>query len=153
MTSNGGKYGDGIVFSVTKSGSEKVLHDFGSGTDGQTPASGLTMYKGILYGTTSAGGKDAGGTVFSITTGGKERVVHSFYNSASENGTMPEGGLTALNGLLYGTTGTGGCDDNGTVFSMTTSGRVKMLYKFRCNDSKTDGSSPDQSLVAVKGVL
>ena len=31
---NGGKYGDGTVFSITTSGTEKVLHSFGEGTDG-----------------------------------------------------------------------------------------------------------------------
>ena len=46
-----GSFGCGIVFSITTSGTEEVLHSFGSGTDGTLPQAGLTDVGGTLYGT------------------------------------------------------------------------------------------------------
>ncbi len=77
-TVGGGKYGikyggDGTVFSITRSGTEKVLHSFGEGTDGNSPFAGLIDVDGTFFGTTSAGGahdsctSNSCGTVFSIT--------------------------------------------------------------------------------------
>lgn len=67
-TSAGGAYGKGTVFSMSLTGAdEKVLHSFGSGSDGATPLAGLVNVKGTLYGTTSSGGKYGKGTVFALT--------------------------------------------------------------------------------------
>jgi uncharacterized repeat protein (TIGR03803 family) len=47
---------------------EKVLHAFGTGTDGQNPYGGLVFGSGgNLYGTTIYGGADYGGMVFELT--------------------------------------------------------------------------------------
>ena len=51
-TVNGGTYQCGTVFSVTRTGVEKVLHSFGYDADGCTPYAGLVYVKGTLYGTT-----------------------------------------------------------------------------------------------------
>jgi uncharacterized repeat protein (TIGR03803 family) len=69
---NGSYSGCGTVYSVTPSGSEKVLHRFQSGSDGARPNAGLLSLSGTFYGTTLTGGgkgcHGAGcGTVFSIT--------------------------------------------------------------------------------------
>ncbi len=71
----------GTVFSVTRGGTEKVLHNFSGYSDGSTPHAGLINVKGTLYGTTEGGGtpicysgsNPGCGTVFSITTAGTER--------------------------------------------------------------------------------
>ncbi|MFY9720559.1 MAG: choice-of-anchor tandem repeat GloVer-containing protein [Candidatus Cybelea sp.] len=57
----------GTIFSIKPSGTEKVLHSFGSGSDGKYPTAGLTDVNGTLYGTTSAGGQYGNGTVFALT--------------------------------------------------------------------------------------
>jgi uncharacterized repeat protein (TIGR03803 family) len=75
-TARGGKHASGTVFSLTTSGSEKVLHSFAPSED--FPLARLTELHGILYGTTIYGGTCDGGTVFSITLSGKETVLHSF---------------------------------------------------------------------------
>ncbi|HLY06617.1 MAG TPA: choice-of-anchor tandem repeat GloVer-containing protein [Rhizomicrobium sp.] len=60
--------GCGTVFSVDpSSGTETVLHAFGSLPDGQWPDAGLIDVKGTLYGTTDLGGAHNEGTVFAIT--------------------------------------------------------------------------------------
>ena len=64
-TGNGGTYGLGVVFKLTASGKEKVLHSFKGGTDGANPESGLIRdAAGNLYGTTDAGGAQNFGVVF-----------------------------------------------------------------------------------------
>jgi uncharacterized repeat protein (TIGR03803 family) len=121
-TSNGGTnsscyLGCGTVFSITPSGTEKVLHSFGSGTDGINPQSSLIELKGKLYGTTLLGGAHNDGTVFSITPGGEEKVLHSFSGYPSD-GARPQAALTDVKGALYGTTAGGGAHGYGTVFSL-----------------------------------
>jgi uncharacterized repeat protein (TIGR03803 family) len=75
VTAKGGTHGSGTVFSITTSGSEKVLHSFSHAHRG--PGAGLTELNGILYGITG-GGRCDGGTIFSITLSGKVKVLHSF---------------------------------------------------------------------------
>ena len=69
-TSAGGAYNCyacRTVFSTTPSGKEKVLHNFGEGTDGGAPMATMYYDSGKLFGTTSAGGVHGRGTVFSLT--------------------------------------------------------------------------------------
>ena len=115
--------GCGTVFSITTGGTEKVLHSFGSGTDGRAPAAPLLEVNGTLYGTTLTGGSHSCGsyyrcgTVFSITPSGTEKVLHSF--GSGSDGGFPTAGLTDMNGTLYGATSKGGKYDEGTVFALT----------------------------------
>ncbi len=58
----------GTVFELKVSGTERTLHTFGSGADGQFPNGGLSEDQDhSLYGTTSKGGTLGYGTVFKIT--------------------------------------------------------------------------------------
>jgi uncharacterized repeat protein (TIGR03803 family) len=67
--SGGGSSGAaGIVFEMTPSGTETILHTFGGTGDGAFPWGGLVFDKsGNLYGTTFAGGANGDGTVFKMT--------------------------------------------------------------------------------------
>jgi uncharacterized repeat protein (TIGR03803 family) len=117
-----GKYGDGNVFSVTKSGTEKVLHSFKGSPDGANPSAGLINVNGTLYGTTSGGGRAGTGTVFSIDASGKERVLYAF--GVLPDGNYPGSSLIEVNGTLFGTTTQGGAYTNcpaygcGVVFAL-----------------------------------
>jgi uncharacterized repeat protein (TIGR03803 family) len=67
----GGTHGGGTVFELIPATGgawmEKVLHNFGNGTDGANPeASLISDSAGNLYGTTYAGGSGGGGTVFEV---------------------------------------------------------------------------------------
>lgn len=114
--------GCGTVYSITLSGSEKVLYRFVTGTGGVNPSGGLIDVNGTLYGTTAFGGavqKCGGGgcgTVYSITTAGSENVLHSFGNG--HDGIGPYTGLIKVKGKLYGTTQNGGAYNRGTIFSV-----------------------------------
>ncbi|MBV8067116.1 MAG: hypothetical protein JO113_03985 [Candidatus Eremiobacteraeota bacterium] len=109
--------GCGTVFSITIGGTEKVLHSFGNGSDGETPFGALIDVGGTFYSTTSSGGAYSNGTVFSITKGGTEKVLYSF--GKGRDGAGPVAGLVNMGGTLYGTTGSGGAYGYGTVFSIT----------------------------------
>ena len=56
----------GTVFSVTPSGTERLLTAFVY-SDGSAPYGGLINIHRTLYGTTSAGGTYNDGTVYSVT--------------------------------------------------------------------------------------
>jgi len=119
-TAAGGVYGEGYgtVFSFDlKTKTEKVLHSFGSGSDGQSPFAGLIDVGGKLYGTTWDGGAYGYGTVFSLNPETKaEKVLHSF--GSGTDGKSPCADLIDVKGTLYSTTGAGGTYGNGTVFSI-----------------------------------
>jgi len=122
-----------------------AIYDFGDHTgDPLNPqAVGLIAQgrDGNLWSTTLFGGKNNMGTAFSLTPGGKLTVI---YNFTSENG-QPSSGLTlGTNGNFYGATfnggsGTaciGGC---GTVFELTPSGQLTILWNF---EGGNDGEFP-----------
>jgi uncharacterized repeat protein (TIGR03803 family) len=113
----------GTVFTISE-GVEKTIYRFQGGADGQSPSAGLTLMSGQLYGTTkgSGSGTDTRGTVFSISAAGKEAVLHLF--SGTPDGAVPEAGLVASAGILYGTTEAGGAaacaagNNCGTVYTV-----------------------------------
>jgi len=153
-TEDGGSNDNGIVFSVTTTGTEKLLHRFQGGSDGGNPAGGLLNVNGALYGTTVTGGGSGCsgnygcGTVFSITPSGRETVLHRF--GVGSDGAWPDAGLIDVNGTLYGTTYYGGSYNAGTIFSVTTTGTENVLYSFA---GGTDGAGPEAPLLNVKGTL
>ena len=118
--------GCGTVFSISTSGSEKMLYSFQGGSDGAGPASALIEVDSTLYGTTlfgggygyCGGGTDTSGcgTVYSISPNGSESVLHAF--KGIPDGAEPDTPPTAVNGTLYGVTPQGGvnCGDRTTGF-------------------------------------
>jgi uncharacterized repeat protein (TIGR03803 family) len=159
-TQNGGtgcdSAGCGTIFTITPSGKERVLYRFKGGKDGSSPEASLVDVNGTLYGTTYGGGgticymKLGCGTVFAVTTTGKETVLHSFTGGAGD-GAYPWAGLIDVKGTLYGTTVSGGTTDDGTVFTVSTSGAESLLYSFK--GPPADGASPVAPLLDVKGEL
>lgn len=142
--------GCGTIYSVDKSGYERVLYSFKGQPDGAGPQlGGLILVKGALYGTTESGGTSNAGTVFKVSLAGSESVVYSF--TGSPDGESPHGTLVNRHGLLYGTTNGGGRSGSfGTIFSVTTSGKERVLYRFK---GKPDGSLPQSALTLIGGTL
>ena len=128
-TSLGGSAGNGTVFELVapkkKNGpwKEIVLYSFGTGTDGATPVSGVSLdAAGNLYGTTSLGGAYGYGTIFRLTPGSAwtENILHSFQNT--DDGAYPYAGLVFdAAGNLYGAATQGGTAGGGTVFKLRSS--------------------------------
>lgn len=140
--------------------SYRVLYSFVWGTsDGSNPAAGLIDVKGMLYGTTANGGGGCNsygpgcGTVYSIDTTGIEKVLHGFHHHRKGLYTdEPLAGLLNVKGMLYGTTAGGG-DRKGTVFGISTTGRLKILHVFAAGCGYDDGFVPQGRLIDVDGTL
>lgn len=155
-TYQGGTSNLGTVFSLDTRGVETVLHSFNGQPDGALPYGGLVEIKGTLYGTTWAGGSGCGstgcGTVFRITKGGDEKVIYRF--AGGSDGSFPNAGLIAINGVMYGTTTPFLCCNRstgwGTAYSVTTSGKEHILHHF---GHGSDGAQPTAELVSVNGIL
>ncbi len=129
------------------------LYSFKGPPDGANPVAALIFVKGALYGTTASGGSGCNssggcGTVFKVTTSGKESVLYRF--KSGNDGAVPQASLISVNGVLFGTTFSGGPKDEGTVFKVSSSGAENVLYSFK---GGTDGGNPMAALLNVKGVL
>jgi uncharacterized repeat protein (TIGR03803 family) len=142
----------GVVFKVTPTGQETVLHAFLGGSDGAVPVGGLIFDKhGNLYGTTSAGGTDCNcGTVFKLAPDGTETILHSF--TGGNDGSKPEAALLRdKQGDLYGASYEGGdatCNC-GTLFKIDSSGGESVLHAFT-GFAHGEGAYPETSLVVDK---
>src|ERR1700677_702343 len=149
-------YGCGTSFKITPKGTLATPYDFCSQSgcaDGQAPEAALVQgADGNLYGTTYYGGdarcSGGCGTIFKITPSGTLTMLHSFDSS---DGANPGAGLIlAKNGNFYGTTYSGRAHNNnctvgscGTVFKITSKGKLTMLHGF----DSTDGANPVAALI------
>lgn len=126
--------GVGCIYRLTLAGVYTDLYDFTDTGDGSFPY-GHLIYSpdGNIYGTTGGnlfgGNTNSLGTLFKFNpglNGGTPSLstIYSFTNSTSANaiGFHPFDGVTEVNGVLYGTTQTGGPDCCGAVWSIGTTG-------------------------------
>jgi len=95
----------------------------------------------MVYGTTPNGGTGDLGTIFSVSPSGTLTNLASF---SGANGSGPGGSLTynSTTNLFYGTTGQGGTNNLGTIFSVSPTGTLTNLASF----NGTNGSYPGGSL-------
>jgi uncharacterized repeat protein (TIGR03803 family) len=143
--------GCGTIFKITSSGKLTTLYTFCKTTpcaDGTDPYAALVQGSdGDFYGTTEAGGLGLGyGTVFKITSSGELTTLYRFcLESNCTDGGNPYAALVqGANGNFFGTTWGGGANDgNGTVFEITTGGKLTTLHSF----AGTDGAHPQGALM------
>jgi hypothetical protein len=174
--------GCGTVFKLTPPATvggawtETVLYSFRGGDDGSGPVALLADAAGALYGTTVGGGGSTNctnpvgcGTVFNLSPppmGGSawtEKVLHRFQGGT--DGALPETGLIAEAGVLFGTTAAGGSSDCnffgyvagcGTVFKLhppATDGGAwieTVLHRFK-GQTVGDGAGPVAPLTRGAG--
>jgi uncharacterized repeat protein (TIGR03803 family) len=146
----GGDYGCGTVYKITPDGTFTVLHSFlgAAASEGSSPLGPLTEgADGNLYGVTYYGGTSStgSGTVYKITKTGTLTTVHSF-SSVESNGVGPAGALfLSSDGNFYGTATAGGSGGYGTVFKITTKGKITVLHNF--TQAATDGGTPTGGVI------
>src|ERR1022692_324308 len=163
QATNGDLYGaSAAIFKITLDGTVTTL----SSLSGDSFGGLVQAANGDFYGTTAYGGNDACpsgcGTIFKITPGGTLTTLYSFCSqseSGCPDGAEPYGGLVqATNGDFYGTTSSGGANDNceglnhplpgcGTIFKITPSGTLTTLYSFCSQSGCTDGQDPYGGLI------
>jgi uncharacterized repeat protein (TIGR03803 family) len=135
----------GMIFKFTPPATYTVLYQFsGASPDGAGPfAAPIQGTDGNLYGTAFYGGHKGLGSVYRLTPAGKFTTLHSFIGT---DGKYPRAPLIqGTDGNLYGTASEGGtgAGDSGTVFTITTTGKFKVLYNFDI----THGQQPYAGLV------
>jgi len=131
--------------SLTQAQTFKTLFDFASDPTGPTNPEPLGLLvqgrDGNIYGTSQSGGTNGKGVVFQVTPDGTLRVIYNFAFDASP-GFAPTGGLTlGTDGNFYGTTSSATALNYGSVFKITSSGHLTVLYKFLSNG---DAAAPVQ---------
>jgi uncharacterized repeat protein (TIGR03803 family) len=145
-TNSGGPFNSGIVFHLTLSGVEDVLHTFNSDIDGSAPGGLVEGNDGNFYATEGAG---LGG-VFKITPTGVFTRLYLFGTNPND-AAFPIGTLTkATNGVFFGTAPFGGVYGFGAVFSITPAGVESLVYSFT---GGADGSKPDSTLLLKEGII
>jgi len=130
----------------------KTLVNF-NGTNGGNPQFGSLIVKanGNLFGTTAGGGANNGGTVFEIvhTASGYAKHPTTLFSFNGTDGSTPVSSLIIdAHGNLFGTTESGGANNDGTVFEIakTASGYASTpttLVSF----NGTDGRQPETALI------
>jgi uncharacterized repeat protein (TIGR03803 family) len=148
-TAYGGVYGQGTIFEITTNGLFTQLYSFGSeindldyALDGSIPRAALTLGSdGNYYGVTDNGGTANEGTVFQFSTNGILTTLHSFAgNGNNDDGLYPLFAplVEGTKGVFYGTTYSGGTNNDGTVFRVTAGGAFTTLFEF----DGTNGLNP-----------
>ena len=150
-TVEGGKTGNGALFSWdVATGVEKVLHQF-NGTDGDQPSGGVTYDHNALYGTTYDGGANNYGTVFKLDLATQYLTVVYSFTGGNDGGYPVYSGLLPVDGKFYGVARIGGTGGAGVVYEIDpVSGTETVLYNFT---GGADGGTPICNLVYQKGAV
>jgi|SRR5208282_1628764 uncharacterized repeat protein (TIGR03803 family) len=142
-TEFGGSSNDGVVFKISKTGKETVLHSFTGGVDdgGEPLYSSFYMdAKGNLYNVASQGGTSGEGVLYKLSPSGKLTVLHSFA-AGTTDGCYPYGtpAVDTL-GNMYGATAGCGTSNLGVVWKVNKKGTETVLHNFAGGSS--DGEYP-----------
>ena len=83
------------------------------------------------------------------------QTIRAVVNFNGANGADPYGPVVqGTDGNLYGTTGSGGANNGGTVFRITPTGTLTTLYSFCAQTNCTDGAGPEAGpVLATDGNL
>ncbi|QNF31329.1 DNRLRE domain-containing protein (plasmid) [Adhaeribacter swui] len=130
MTTAGGKYKSGTVFSISPEGTFSVLRHFDPTSDGGKPCGSLIFGQdGYLFGLTSKGGQNKYGTAFKIALNGTFSILRHLSLS---DGINPQGSLVlGRDGSAYGITANGGTKNLGTYFKITAAGVFSVISPLR----------------------
>jgi uncharacterized repeat protein (TIGR03803 family) len=153
--------GAGTILEITPGGKATIVHTFcteASCTDGQMPNSLMQASNGNFYGTT-VGGFYNNGTVFEQMPNGQFTTLYTFCSLANcADGSTPSGTLVeGWNRELYGVTSSGGISQTvcggtcGTVFKITTSGKLTTIYSFCPQTDCPEGWSPSGLVLGNDG--
>ena len=125
--------GYGTIFKMTLAGAMTILHSFDS-TDGSGPGGVIEGTDGNFYGTTGTGGIHNDGVVFKITPSGTFTVLHNFAGGSTD-GIEPAGNLVqGTDGNFYGLTASGGANNKGMIFNISSGGTFTVVHSFATSD-------------------
>lgn len=137
-TWRGGANGEGTAFELSAANHTLTTIATFGGNSGDTPEGTLTSDgKGGLLGTTDYGGTNSFGSIFEISPGNDVPITLASFNGT--NGQEPIGGLvTDNNGNFFGTTYSGGGNNDGTIFEYSTAtDTLTTLVNFNGDNGKS----------------
>jgi len=168
-TAYGGGYGNGTVFVISpKTGKLTNLWDFGTVADGYAYAPTTALAQGTdggFYGTTSQGGPNGNGIIFRLSlspadTAPNFSMLHAFDSQTNMDAANPNALLVGMDGNLYGTALTGGANNFGAIFEVSSPGvdnNYALLYSFGSQQDQfgnpLDGSAPNALVQGSDGFL
>jgi uncharacterized repeat protein (TIGR03803 family) len=143
--SGGAYYFNVQIFKVSAAGGDlSVVRVFNANTEGYGINRLIQLGDGLLYGTAENGGASGHGTIFKMTTAGVVSMLHTFAGGAG--GSAPDGALVlATDGMLYGTTRSGGNFNGGTIFRINTTGTGYQVVHHL--NPATEGSDPKGGVI------
>lgn len=160
--------GCGTVFSINPNGTNYVvLYRFnsgGNGSDGCDPRHDApVLYNGNLYASTqgvsngtqsSNGVAYNNGNMFSIPAVASPNpitIVHSWAGQPDGAQQHSQWSIDPSTGLFYGMTASGGDNDKGLIYSITSGGSITPLFSL-VKDSVT-GTDPHDRIILLNGTL
>jgi uncharacterized repeat protein (TIGR03803 family) len=158
--------GAGTILEVTPRGKATVIHTFcteANCTDQGRPVSLMQASNGNFYGTTGifyGNSVNFNGTVFEQIPDGQFTTLYAFCSQANcTDGSAPFGALVeGMNRELYGVTSSGGISNQtvcrgtcGTVFEITTRGKLTTIYSFCPQTDCPEGWSPSGLVLGNDG--
>lgn len=141
----------GTIFRMSPNGQTEVIYSFGDPSksgEGVSPNGPLVQGQdGSLYGTTQTRGTNGLGTIFKLLPNGDVEHFFSFGPFGDNPGVPAVGLIRASDGNIYGVTSNGGlglCGSRGcgTVYRITPSDEVTVVYQFGLVNGRTDGEGP-----------
>ena len=133
------------IYKLTSAGVYSVIFTFSQSTTGVAVYGLVQGSDGNLYAAANAGGADNSGTIVKVTTSGVLKGTHTF-NPSNDGGHGPTypvaPPMLASNGTLYGTTEGGGTYGGGTLYDISSTFGINVLYDFTGN-----GTNPNAGLV------
>ena len=152
-TSAGGSNYNGCIYSINQDGSNyRVLYHFAGELDGIGPSGLLNGTAGVLYGVTERGGgtnRSTYGTIFRINEGGGGyEVLHRFDQTNGASPSLSAELVRSPDGVLFGTTYSGGASNQGTIFRIGEDGSgFAVLHDF--SGGLGGGANPMSTLTLV----
>lgn len=159
----GGPGGCGSLFEITPAGELTTLYSFCTQLgcpDGYNPYAALTFgTDGNFYGSTLNGGvtttSSGGGVLFKLTPAGEFLQLYAFCQQVASgvclDGNSPSAILQGTDGNFYGTAFEGGSANSGTAFEWALSGTFTTIYNFCSASACSDGSNPNDLILASDG--
>lgn len=154
----------GTVFSLTPTGTLKVLHTFLPGANNKYPGGNLPGLlaegpDGKIYGEALHGGIDGCngycgyGLLYRVNRDGSGfQIIHKYCSETNcADGSSGGALVVGTDGNVYGTTYYGGANSDGTIFKVTpSSGAYEVVYNFNVS---TVGENPSALVVASDGTF
>lgn len=169
VTSNGGTNDLGTIFKINTDGSGFQVLKQANITEAAGLFGKLVLSGGTLYGTAYGGGAFTNGGLFRLDTNGTDFMTFKSFGAMATNtsgqftnddGAYPQGSLAlADDGILYGTTASGGAFGWGTIFRIKSDGSNFAVLKhfsalsFGSPRTNSDGASPLAGMTLAGNVL